>query len=931
MTELQTENLCSASKSTQGTRCLPVSIENCVAVYESREKMVCGNSSYFVRFGFDAEWTPYPIKTAQFRYQNADGEWVQQSVMFEGTDCPLPVIPYADTVYVGVYAGDITTSTEAAIPCWLSTLSYGNLPEPDDDEVYHQIMEKLNTAELLNMGKVTPQMFGAVGDGITDDTAAFQSLDGKNAYIPEGVYRVSSCVFHQNTVLRGAGTGKTVIRQLPNVISDLFVFEDADNACMTDISIIGTGAAVGEDLASRKANCTSLLKIVSTREPLSYASENNAVFCNIGIYNAPYVGLMLVGSGDSTRDSAYSGASVQTKGTYLSRFTIYQCGSWGMIDESAHSHFSSFTLSDNGVGGMLLSHGESNLYSGFRVEGSTEQGDCAHVVVNQCTDLRLMHVTVESEIGSGIKITQSSFIRGEGSICRTGTTPASDDEIGMLLTHSVNSDFRMMFRHGVYPPRCNVKIGEECEAVEVWITDSLQLSNENDCSDTCFIGRERDAINFAESIRHTPMSLTDEQKAVSRENIGAASVIEATASGDSITLNDSADAALRGLNLYGKSVQDTTTGAQLASFPDKSAVTVNGITWASSGGVITVSGTRTGAINGKDSSVGIWADIPIAAGTYSVSGSVTGVEVLAEITKADGSAIKWEESMGAFTLDGTEVMCAVYCNVYATDAVNAVLYPMLNAGSSAKAWEPYTGGMAAPNPDYPREIVTSGADGDVEVAVNDQTFTVSTPNGLAGVPVTSGGNYTDENGQQWICDEIDFARGVYVQRIGALTLSSADRISDYTYQKYTGVQIKSVLDASVTRTPGLCSHSKVLIAGMASGSFIWLGVSNSNVYWLGVYDIDGVSTVDDFKAWLDTQAAAGTPVKIVYVLTNPIETPLTEEQLAAYADAGLRTTKPTTVITNDGGAGMAVTYAADTKAYIDKKFNELAAAIVSNS
>ena len=37
----------------------------------------------------------------------------------------------------------------------------------------------------------------------------------------------------------------------------------------------------------------------------------------------------------------------------------------------------------------------------------------------------------------------------------------------------------------------------------------------------------------------------------------------------------------------------------------------------------------------------------------------------------------------------------------------------------------------------------------------EQLLTLPTPNGLPGIPVTSGGNYTDENGQQWICDEVD--------------------------------------------------------------------------------------------------------------------------------------------------------------------------------
>ena len=46
-----------------------------------------------------------------------------------------------------------------------------------------------------------------------------------------------------------------------------------------------------------------------------------------------------------------------------------------------------------------------------------------------------------------------------------------------------------------------------------------------------------------------------------------------------------------------------------------------------------------------------------------------------------------------------------------------------------------------------------------------QQASLSTPNGLPGLPVDSGGNYTDSNGQQWVCDEMDFGRGKYVQRV----------------------------------------------------------------------------------------------------------------------------------------------------------------------
>ena len=48
----------------------------------------------------------------------------------------------------------------------------------------------------------------------------------------------------------------------------------------------------------------------------------------------------------------------------------------------------------------------------------------------------------------------------------------------------------------------------------------------------------------------------------------------------------------------------------------------------------------------------------------------------------------------------------------------------------------------------------------------EQLLTLPTPNGFPGIPVTSGGNYADSTGQQWVCDEVDLERGVKVQRIG---------------------------------------------------------------------------------------------------------------------------------------------------------------------
>lgn len=74
-----------------------------------------------------------------------------------------------------------------------------------------------------------------------------------------------------------------------------------------------------------------------------------------------------------------------------------------------------------------------------------------------------------------------------------------------------------------------------------------------------------------------------------------------------------------------------------------------------------------------------------------------------------------------------------------------------------------------------------------------QTLTINTPNGLCGIPVDTGGNYTDSTGQQWVCDEVNFERGVYVQRIGKITSYNNEQLST----KYMSTTGKLTTGASV--------------------------------------------------------------------------------------------------------------------------------------
>lgn len=70
-----------------------------------------------------------------------------------------------------------------------------------------------------------------------------------------------------------------------------------------------------------------------------------------------------------------------------------------------------------------------------------------------------------------------------------------------------------------------------------------------------------------------------------------------------------------------------------------------------------------------------------------------------------------------------------------------------------------------PTPEKPIPIISVGDKGNIALSVNEQKLTLFTPNSLPGIKVKTDGNYTDSNGQQWICDEVDYNRRIYIQRI----------------------------------------------------------------------------------------------------------------------------------------------------------------------
>lgn len=70
----------------------------------------------------------------------------------------------------------------------------------------------------------------------------------------------------------------------------------------------------------------------------------------------------------------------------------------------------------------------------------------------------------------------------------------------------------------------------------------------------------------------------------------------------------------------------------------------------------------------------------------------------------------------------------------------------------------------------------------------EQLLTLPTPNGLPGIPVASGGNYTDPQGQQWLCDEVDLERGVKVLRIDKGAFDATKALAEQSVIRDTPIE-----------------------------------------------------------------------------------------------------------------------------------------------
>lgn len=350
-------------------------------------------------------------------------------------------------------------------------------------------------------------------------------------------------------------------------------------------------------------------------------------------------------------------------------------------------------------------------------------------------------------------------------------------------------------------------------------------------------------------------------------------------------LADSDNGKIQDMMLYGKSEQKQYNGCQLIDF--SKGIYIRNATGSILNDAITVTG--------KNSYSGIQFPISLK--------KVMGNKIILTIKKFSQSNSKaptnirivvstvnrkeYIELSKAYDVSDnvTDIVAEVIVNNNNTglDISNTVTVEglQLQIGSEQLGWEPYTGGIPSPNPDYPQEI-KSVVNPTVKVSNEDGTQfkTVTLPYTLNAIPVSSGGNVTID-GQQYIADYVDVERGKLVRCVKKLFLKQ---------HQWSKAINKGVLRfyASTIDAVGIDGNKVIKNAFSISSHFAFITstpdrigtfITNTDGTTANIgfaFSTDTTTSSDDFNNWILNNK----PFVFLPVLKE--ELPLTSEQTQAF-------------------------------------------------
>ena len=287
-------------------------------------------------------------------------------------------------------------------------------------------------------------------------------------------------------------------------------------------------------------------------------------------------------------------------------------------------------------------------------------------------------------------------------------------------------------------------------------------------------------------------------------------VLVGSETGNPVSCDDAFAAPLCGLTVYGKSTQDGTptpdAPVPIASVGDGGSVAVKvtganileetapgirgiqlGVTYAADENGISFTGTSTGTV-----SIYLHRDLKhrLPRGTYYLTAKGLSTSVVLNFFYVGKFTSDLQNQKIILTND-VEYSLALQAKEGIT--VNTIIQVSLTKNKITH-YSPYS----------------------------EQLLTLQTPTGLPGIPVTSGGNYTDQTGQQWVCDEIDLERGVRVQRVDKTAFDTTKSLAEQKATLATPIETP-LTPAEIAAYKALTAYAPTTIVQASDGAGIRLG------------------------------------------------------------------------------------------------------------
>lgn len=259
-------------------------------------------------------------------------------------------------------------------------------------------------ADIINV-----KDFGAVGDGVTDDTTAIQtalnSAINKAVFFPVGVYIVSGLTCGTDVAIFGCGITNTQIKLKNGSTSQVLSSSNATHLFMKDIGFDGN-----KDNCPNSTNCVEI-----------YGSElngNGFWIENCGFFNANSIGLYQHGTYSKSRIS-----NCVVEGNKLD----------GISANATNSVFEKNRCVGNGRFGILIT------------------GAWAQILENTCANNGQLVGN-----GAGIGVVEADYALAEGNNCVS-------NGVGNLFTHGLQFN---TVNHGVMS--CNYSQGNNGSGLDIY-------------------------------------------------------------------------------------------------------------------------------------------------------------------------------------------------------------------------------------------------------------------------------------------------------------------------------------------------------------------------------------------------------------------------------------------------------------------------------